>query len=93
MKDFIISLSPVDGRKSFYGKAVALKSTDGTWWCRSYNTIVCSVDKNGTFHRHWDGYSATTMQHINAFIRFCGIEGGGKAWWDNQEVTKPVFED
>lgn len=23
------------------------------------------------------------MRHINAFIDYYGIEGGGKKWWDN----------
>lgn len=34
----------------------------------------------------WTVDSVTTMRHINSFLRFVGIPGGGKAWWDKQEV-------
>lgn len=34
----------------------------------SYQTIVAEIDSTGCFHRFWDDYSATTMNHINAFI-------------------------
>lgn len=81
----IVDLRPVDGRKSFYGKAQAVRLDDGAVLCRSYNTIVARLE-NGRFIRTWDGYSATTMRHINAFLRAFGIPGGGKAWWDSLPV-------
>lgn len=32
----------------------------------SYETIVCSWDSNGyTFEKHWDGFSRTTLNHVN----------------------------
>jgi len=49
---------------------------------RSYSTIVCSVLKNGEFVRKWDGYSATTMKHINAFRKRYGLEPIHKEEWD-----------
>lgn len=81
-----ISLNPVDGRKSFYGKAVAIENNNGEKLLQSYETVVCKIDSDGNFVRLWNDYSATTMRHVNAFISFYGISGGGKAWWDKQEV-------
>lgn len=72
-------------RKSFYGKCAAIVSneeTDKNTYLLSYDTIVCYVDEAGKVHRTWSGYSATTMRHINAFLRYCGINEGGKAFWD-----------
>lgn len=81
----IFELKPVNGRKSFYGKAVAIEKDNGEVELKSYNTIVAKI-VNGKFYRLWSGYSATTMNHINAFIDVYGIEGGGKKWWDSLEV-------
>lgn len=80
----IYDLRPTDYHKSFYGKALVIENGDRIQ-LRSYDTIVCSV-VNGHFVRHWTGYSATTMRHINSFLDQCGIPGGGKAWWDRQPV-------
>ena len=74
-----------DTRKSFYKKAVMLERENGDRELRSYDTIVCRVH-NGNFERLWPGYSATTMRHVNSFLNYCGIPGGGKAWWDKQKV-------
>lgn len=78
-------LKPVNGRKSFYGKAEAIEHDNGDIELRSYNTIVARI-RNGRFERLWSGYSATTMNHINSFVKTFGISGGGKAWWDSLEV-------
>ena len=78
-------LCPNDGRKSFYHKAVVIERENGDRELQSYNTIVCRVH-NGNFERLWNGYSATTMRHVNSFLDYCGIPGGGKAWWDEQKV-------
>lgn len=75
-----------DGRKSFYGKAQVIERGDGYIYLRSYYTDVGRVI-NGMFERLWDGYSATTMRHVNSFLDEFGIDGGGKAWWDQQEVA------
>ena len=85
---FVSELTPgVDGRaKSFYGKAKVIEK-DGETLLQSYDTIVCKIDKNGEFVRMWDGYSATTMRHVNSFLQLVGIAGGGKAWWDAQTIS------
>lgn len=82
----VFELKPINNRKSFYGKAEAIEKDNGDIELRSYNTIVARI-KNGKFERLWSGYSATTMNHINAFISLYGIVGGGKAWWESLEVV------
>ncbi len=81
----IFELNPMNGRKSFYGKAKVIAKDNGDIELQSYNTIVARI-RNGKFERLWSGYSATTMNHINSFIDLYGIIGGGKAWWTSLEV-------
>lgn len=63
-------LSPVDGRKSFYGKAFVMIDSRGTETLYSYGTPVIRRYKDGKLKRLWTGYSATTGRHIKAF---CGL--------------------
>ena len=85
----IYELTPggYDRAKSFYGKAKVIEK-DGETLLQSYDTTVCKIDKSGEFVRMWEGYSATTMRHINAFIEMFGISGGGKKWWDALSVEE-----
>lgn len=46
----------------------------------SYQTDIIRRDADGILHRLWDGWSATTGQHIFAF---CGYR---KKEWDKMEV-------
>lgn len=68
------------GRKSFYGKCKVYRMKDGTEYLKSYDTIVMRRDPDGTLHRTWGGWSATTGRHVVAF------GGPGKAEWDKMEV-------
>lgn len=79
------SLIPNDNHKSFYGKAVVREFEHGSV-LESYGTPVVAVDKSGKVHRLWDGYSATTMRHVNAFMADMKILQGGKTWWDQLQV-------
>lgn len=63
-------LIPNDGRKSFYGKAVVEIADDGTETLYSYNTAIIKRTAAGELVKLWDGWSATTGRHINAF---CGL--------------------
>lgn len=76
-------LSPVDGRKSFYNKCHVVEDEHGSM-LYSYNTLVARF-MNGKMYRCWGGYSVTTMRHVNAFAVHCGVNGGGKKWWENLE--------
>ena len=39
----------------------------------SYGTSVARIGSDGTFHRLWGGWSATTGRHINAFRQSHGM--------------------
>lgn len=80
-----VYLVPVDGRKSFYRKCYVLEN-EKEKRLYSYDTLVAKFI-NGKMYRIWGGYSVTTMRHINSFADYCGIEEGGKKWWDNLEMS------
>lgn len=82
----IFELNPIDSRKSFYGKAFVEENDDGCATLYSYNTPVASYTPNSGFKRLWGDYSATTMRHVNSFLSYYGVPGGGKKWWDEQPV-------
>ena len=63
-------LSPNDGRKSFYGKAVVIIGDDGSETLYSYDTPIIKKTAAGELVRLWDGWSTTTGRHIKAF---CGL--------------------
>lgn len=63
-------LIPNDGRKSFYGKAVIVLEDDGSETLYSYDTPIIKKTADGKLVKMWDGWSATTGRHINAF---CGL--------------------
>ena len=83
MKIYDLPVMGYDRAKSFYGKAKVIEKV-----LQSYNTEVCKIGSNGKFVRLWGGYSVTTMRHVNSFLSFFGIPGGGKAWWNMQPVEK-----
>lgn len=83
----IYKLEPIGSEKSFNGKAIVVEEK-GEKFLQSYDTIVCKIDQNGNFNKLWNGYSLTTMRHINAFIEKFGIIGGGKKWWCNLPVVE-----
>lgn len=81
-------LEPINDRaKSFYGKAKVIEKTNGDVELQSYDTIVARISK-GKLQRLWDGYSSTTMRHVNSFCTKYGVDSGGKSWWKSLEVTK-----
>lgn len=86
MKKYYLSPMGYERAKSFYGKTLVIEKDNGEKVLQSYNTEVCKVTSGGEFVRLWDGYSVTTMRHVNSFLEFCGIAGGGKSWWDAQTV-------
>lgn len=79
---------PATRQKSFYGKATVIEDSNGEIFLRSYDTLVCYINKNGDFVRLWGGYSSTTMKHINDFLRLFDLPGGGKKWWLSLKVEK-----
>ena len=83
-----IYLVPADGRKSFYKKAVLLDDEKGTRILKNYDTQVCKLISGGAFVKMWDGYSATTQRHINAFRDYCRLPGITKKQLESMETGK-----
>lgn len=48
----------------------------------SYDVPVFRVDANGTFHRLWNGWSATTQKDINKAVNV----GMNKKTWESMPV-------
>lgn len=63
-------LIPTDGRKSFYGKAVVMVEDNGTETLYSYGTPIVKRLASGELVKLWQGWTATTGRHIQAF---CGL--------------------
>lgn len=63
-------LTPNNGRKSFYGKAIVEIAADGSETLYSYNTPIIKRSSSGDLVKLWDGWTATTGRHIKAF---CGL--------------------
>lgn len=63
-------LTPADGRKSFYGKAVVKVADDGTETLYSYDTPIIKRTPAGELVKLWEDWTATTGRHIKAF---CGL--------------------
>ena len=81
-------------QKVFYKKA-ALIENKGRVFLQSYNTIVACIDK-GKLLKLWDGYSATTARHIDAFCYSFDVKSVSKKEWENMplsRVKKPYRED
>ena len=66
----IYELTPTDGRKSFYGKAVVQIEENGTETLLSYGTPIIKRFVSGEMVKLWNGWSVTKGRHIKAF---CGL--------------------
>ena len=80
----VYDLTPNDGHKSFYGRAKVIEAGENKL-LRSYETIVAYLDKTKKLHRTWEGWSATTARHVDAFAG----RGIRKAEWEKMPV-EPV---
>lgn len=63
-------LIPIDGRKSFYRKAVVEVDDVGNETLYSYGIPIIKRLHSGELEKLWNGWSATTGRHIAAF---CGL--------------------
>ena len=66
----IYDLLPLNGQKSFYGKAKVILQNNGDKILVSYNTEILKITSDGQKIRLWDGWSTTPGKHIAAF---CGL--------------------
>ena len=70
-------------QKSYYGKAVIIADDDFIV-LKSYDTEVIAIDrKNNTIIRLWNGWSKTTQNHINDFLKLYGFNAMSKKEWLN----------
>lgn len=50
-------------------------------YLQSYDTLILSVDTfTGEIKKLWDGYSVTTLKHINTFLAGFGLNFNKKTW-------------
>lgn len=86
-----LELRPIDGRKSFYGKAKVVYVNESCFYLVSYDTTVCSLFPHTMqFVRWWDGYSSTTLRHVNAFRQKYGLPTLSKSEWLAIPIKIPV---
>ena len=55
----------------------------------SYNTTVCAM-VCGEFVKTWNGYSVTTMKHVNTFREMYGLPKLSKREWIELETVSEV---
>jgi len=83
-------LTPVNGKKSFYGKCEAIANNNIST-LRSYDTIVAEYnhDTNKMTVNGW--YSITTATHINSFLDYYGFDTVTKKEMENwEEYNKTI---
>ena len=75
--------------EGFGGRAVIIPdiNTDGLI-LQSYYTKVCRYDiQTGLFEKTWDGFSVTTLKHVNIFREFLGLSKLSKREWIELETV------
>ena len=66
----------------FGGRAIIKIDHDGSLILQSYYTDVCRYDiKTDKFEKIWNGFSVTTLKHINIFRRFLALNTLSKREW------------
>lgn len=83
-KQAVIRNAKIDGRAVILpdsnNRAVTID--DGTKiYLQSYDTLILSVDTfTGEVKKLWDGYTVTTLKHINTFLAGFGLNFNKKTW-------------
>ena len=76
------------GEKKPCGKACEIYH-DGYFYLVSYSTKVAKFNlNNGEFVRLWNGYSQTTMRHLNEWLQLNGLPTITKKQWMKMEVAR-----
>lgn len=82
-----LGATPIGEEKS-YVKACEFYH-DGYFYLISYSTMVAKLNlNNGELVRLWDGYSQTTMRHINEWLQLHWLPTITKKQWMKMEVAK-----
>lgn len=75
----------------FNGRAVIIPIENG-YVLKSYETEVAAI-VGGSFFKLWNGYSVTTMKHINAFRDYFGLTQIGKREWVEMATPETVYTE
>lgn len=76
--------------EGFGGRAIIKITDNGNLILQSYYTDVCMYDiKADKFTKLWNGFSVTTLKHINIFRRFLALNTISKREWI--ELTMEVI--
>ena len=63
-------------------RAIVTES-DNAIYLQSYDTLIIKFDKvSKTFVKLWNGYSKTTQQHINTFLKIFNVAPLNKKEWE-----------
>ena len=68
-----------------FGNRAVIIPTNSGFILKSYYTEVAEI-RNGNFIRLWNGFSVTTLKHINLFRNFAGLKTISKREWIEMEV-------
>ena len=69
-----------------FGNRALIIPVENGFILRSYYTDV-AVIRNGEFFKLWNGFSVTTLKHINAFCRHFGFPTFSKREWIEKETV------
>ena len=69
-----------------FGNRALVIPTDNGFVLQSYYTEVAKI-VDGKFYRLWDGFSTTTLKHVNIFRRHYGFDTLSKREWIELEVA------
>ena len=73
----ILDLKPLNGQKSFGGKAQIIL-IGSTIQLRSFETIVAEYNTQEEIINVFDWFSSTTAKHINSFLELYGFRNVSK---------------
>ena len=89
----ILDLKPLNGQKSFGGKAQIIIMNGNTIQLRSFETIVAEYNTKEDVINVFDWFSMTTAKHINSFLELYGFRNVSKKdILGGALITKLIYE-
>lgn len=65
-----------------FNNRATMKRRNGVYTLTSYYTDVCEYNTETVeFFKLWDGFSTTTLKHVNIFSKYLGIPELSKREW------------
>lgn len=73
---------------SSFNNRASISKKGNVYTLTSYKTKVLSFDtETGEIKKLWNGYSVTTLKHINLFLQYFNIPGLNKREWIELETA------